>query len=124
MIRVLDLQRSIDFYAQAFGLELSEQFEFDDFTLAYMRNEENDFELELTVNRGRTDAYGHDDGYGHLAVCVDNCQAEHKRLVDLELRPGALKEFHRDGALMARFFFMVDPDGYKIEVLERHGRYR
>ena len=35
-----------------------------------------------------------------------------------------IKEFHRDGGLMARFFFIQDPDGYKIEVLQRHGRYR
>ena len=40
----------------------------------------------------------------------------------LEVNP--IKEFHRDGALMARFFFVQDPDGYRIEVLQRHGRYR
>ena len=38
--------------------------------------------------------------------------------------PGEIKEFHRDGALMAKFFFVQDPDGYKIEVLQKHGRYR
>ena len=38
--------------------------------------------------------------------------------------PADIKEFHRDGGLMARFFFVQDPDGYKIEVLQRHGRYR
>ena len=41
----------------------------------------------------------------------------------LGLQPADIKEFHRDGGLMARFF-VQDPDGYKIEVLERHGRYR
>ncbi len=39
------------------------------------------------------------------------------------LNPTDVKEFHRDGALMAKFFFLQDPDGYKIEVLQRHGRY-
>ena len=38
--------------------------------------------------------------------------------------PQPIKEFHRDGGLIARFFFLQDPDGYKIEVLQRHGRYR
>jgi lactoylglutathione lyase len=38
--------------------------------------------------------------------------------------PADIKEFHRDGALLARFFFISDPDGYKIEVLQRHVRYR
>ena len=42
----------------------------------------------------------------------------------LGLNPGKIVEFNRDGALLARFFFMTDPDGYKIEVLQRHGRYK
>ena len=40
------------------------------------------------------------------------------------MEPADIKEFYRDGGLMARFFFVQDPDGYKIEVLQRHGRYR
>jgi lactoylglutathione lyase len=124
MIRVLDLQRSIGFYAQALGLELFEQLEFDEFTLVYLRNEENDFELELTLNRGRSEPYRHNDGYGHLAVCVEDCRAERERLAGIGLQPGEVKEVYHNGALTARFFFIVDPDGYKIEVLERHGRYR
>ena len=40
------------------------------------------------------------------------------------LEPGEIKEFFRHGSLMARFFFVQDPDGYKIEVLQRHGRYQ
>lgn len=124
MIRVLDLQRSIDFYARALGLAVADRFDFDGFALVYLRNGENDFELELTLNRGRTEPYGHGDGYGHLAVCVEDCRAERERLTGLGFNPGEVKEFNRDGALMARFFFVQDPDGYKIEVLERHGRYR
>jgi lactoylglutathione lyase len=124
MIRVLDLARSIDFYDRALGLKVYEQFEFDDFTLVYLRNEENEFELELTLNKGRTEPYRHGDGYGHIAVCVENCRAERERLASIGLQPGEVKEFHRDGALMARFFFIQDPDGYKVEVLEKHGRYR
>ena len=38
--------------------------------------------------------------------------------------PRKLVEFNRDGALFARFFFVKDPDGYEIEVMQRHGRYR
>lgn len=124
MIRVLDLQRSIDFYDRALGLSVAQRFDFDDFALVYLRNAENDFELELTLNLGRTEPYRHGDGYGHLAVCVDDCRAERERLAGLGLGPGEVKEFRRDGTLMARFFFVEDPDGYKIEVLERYGRYR
>ena len=57
-------------------------------------------------------------------MCVDDVAAEHARFEKEGFEPNPVKEFHRDGALMARFFFVQDPDGYKIEVLERHGRYR
>ena len=123
MVRVLDLERSIDFYRKAFGLDVADHFDFDGFALVYLRNDETDFEIELTLNKDRTEPYTHGDGYGHVAVCVDDCASEHARMKDLGLAPKDIKEFHRDGALMARFFFMEDPDGYQIEVLERHGRY-
>lgn len=124
MIRVLDLDRSIDFYDKAFGLKVADRFDFDGFALVYLRNDENDFEIELTWNEGQAEPYSHGSGYGHVAVCVDDATAEHARFVSLGLEPNDVKEFHREGSLMARFFFVQDPDGYKIEVLERHGRYQ
>ncbi|HUC17076.1 MAG TPA: VOC family protein [Acetobacteraceae bacterium] len=124
MIRVLDLERSIAFYADAFGLAVADRYDFPDFTLVYLRDAESGFEVELTLNKGRTEPYSHGDGYGHLAVAVDDVAAEHARFASHGLNPNPIREFHRDGALMARFFFVQDPDGYKIEVLQRHGRYR
>ncbi len=124
MIRVLDLEKSIAFYDQAFGLKIADQFDFDDFTLVYLRNAEIDFEIELTLNKGRTEPYSHGDGYGHIAVCIDDCASERQRIAELGMKPTDVTEFNRDGELMARFFFVQDPDAYKIEVLERHGRYR
>ena len=123
MIRVLDLDKAVSFYDKAFGLKVADKFDFDDFTLVYLRNDENDFEIELTLNKGQTEPYTHGDGYGHIAVCVDDCHAERSRMTKLGFKPNDVKEFNRDGELMARFFFVQDPDGYKIEVLEKHGRY-
>lgn len=123
MIRVLDLDRAIAFYNRAFGLKVADRYDFPDFALVYLSNPENDFEVELTLNKGRTEPYTHGDGYGHLAVSVDDVAATHARFESLGIKPNPIKEFHRDGALMARFFFVQDPDGYKIEVLERRGRY-
>ena len=124
MIRVLDERKSVDFYNRAFGLDVADRFGFDGFTLIYLRNVENDFEIELTVNHDQEQQYTHGDGYGHIAVCVDDLDAEHSRIEGLGYAPTAIKEFYRDDALMARFFFLTDPDGYKIEVLMRHGRYQ
>lgn len=124
MIRVLDLDRSVDFYDKAFGMKVADRFDFDGFALVYLRNDENDFEIELTWNEDQAEPYSHGDGYGHVAVCVDDANAEHARFESLGLAPNDVKEFNREGSLMARFFFVQDPDGYKIEVLERHGRYQ
>ena len=124
MVRVRDEAGSVDFYRQAFGLEVADRFDFDDFTLVYLRNPEADFEVELTVNKGRSEPYQHGDGYGHVAFAVDDLDTEHMRFKNLGFQPNDSKEFHRDGGLMARFFFVQDPDGYKLEVLQRHGRYR
>lgn len=124
MIRVLDEARSVDFYDRAFGLEVDTRLDFDSFTLVYLRNPENDFELELTINKGRTEPYELGDGYGHIAMVVDDLDAEHARFTEAGFAPRKIVEFERDGGLLARFFFVADPDGYQIEVMQRHGRFR
>ena len=124
MIRVLEEARSVDFYAEAFGLAVAERLDFETFTLVYLSNAESEFELELTINKGRTEPYQLGDGYGHFAVSVDDLDTEHARITERGLAPGKIVEFNRDGGLLARFFFITDPDGYKIEVLQRHGRYK
>jgi lactoylglutathione lyase len=124
MIRVLDEARSVAFYDKAFGLKIAERLDFPDFTLVYLSNAETPFEVELTVNKGRASAYELGDGYGHVAVSVDDLEAEHARFEAEGLAPRKIVEFNRDGGLFARFFFVEDPDGYKIEVLQRRGRFK
>ena len=124
MIRVMDEARSVAFYQNAFGMEIADRYPFDGFTLVYLRTPEDDFELELTINHNRTEPYTLGTGYGHIAFVVPDLAAEHARFTQAGLNPEPVKEFHRDGTLMARFFFVTDPDGYRIEVLQRHGRYR
>jgi lactoylglutathione lyase len=124
MIRVLDEARSVAFYEKAFGLGIGDRYVFESFTLVYLSNAETPFEVELTINHGRTEPYELGAGYGHIAFVVDALEAEHARMTAAGIKLNPIKEFHREGALMARFFFVEDPDGYKIEVLQRHGRYR
>ncbi|GAB5095692.1 VOC family protein [Caballeronia sp. LP006] len=125
MIRVQDLDRSLRFYQNALNLETAHRLDFPDFTLVYLRNDETDAEIELTWNKGRAEPYTHGDGYGHVAVSVADAKAERERLIELGMTPNDLREFRDDdGALIARYFFIQDPDGYKIEVLERHGHYQ
>jgi catechol 2,3-dioxygenase-like lactoylglutathione lyase family enzyme len=86
-------------------------------------NPEDDFEIELTHNHDRTTPYTHGDGYGHYAFSTDDLDAMHGELTELGYTPTPIKEFRKDDALIARFFFVQDPDGYKIEVLQRGGHY-
>ncbi|GBQ36609.1 lactoylglutathione lyase [Gluconacetobacter azotocaptans] len=119
MIRVRDEAASLAFYAQAFGLAVADRLAFDGFTLIYLSNAEQTFELELTVNHDRDRPYDLGDGYGHLAVSVADVDAEHARLVQAGLSPLPVKQLSLGERVVGRFFFIVDPDGYRIEVLQR-----
>src|ERR1700722_5706638 len=119
MIRVLDETRSVAFYGRAFGLQVADRFAFDGFTLVYLRGPEDDFELELTINHDRTAPYPLGEGYGHLAFVVDDIDGEQARFVREGLDPGVVRELHREGALMAKYFFVNDPDGHRIEILQK-----
>ena len=123
MIRVLDEGRSVEFYRKALGLEVADRLEFDGFTLLYLRAPESPFELELTVNHGRTEPYALGDGYGHLAASVEDLEAEHARLTREGIEPGPIRDMAHKGQPLARFFFITDPDGYRTAVLPRRGRY-
>lgn len=123
MIRVLDEDRSVAFYRDCFGLRVAERLDFENFTLIYLSNDETGTELELTVNKDRTQPYDLGDGYGHVAFSVDDVDALHARLTEAGHAPRKLVDFAPGGEVIARFFFIQDPDGYEIEVLQRGGRY-
>ena len=123
MIRVVDEVKALDFYQRAFGLEVADRFSFPDFALIYLRHPSSPFELELTVNFDRSQPYALGDGYGHLAVVVDDVAAEHARFEREKLSPGPLRDFKHESRTLARFFFVSDPDGYKIEVIQKGGRF-
>ncbi len=123
MIRVLEAERSLRFYETAFGLRIVGRYPFESFELIYLANPESPFEIELTVNKGRTEPYNLGDGYGHAAFAVDDIEAEHRRLTAEGLSPGPVREMPWDGKPFGKFFFITDPDGYKIEVLQRFGRF-
>ncbi len=81
-------------------MEIAERLDFDGFSLVYLRNHENDMELELTWNEGTTEPYTHGTGYGHIAVAVDDLEAEHQKLAELKYNPAEIKEFFREGVLL------------------------
>lgn len=122
MIRVRDEAASCAFYKQAFGLRVAERLAFDDFVLVYLRGDDGPFEVELTINNDQDGPYDLGSGYGHLAVSVDDLDAERARMDAAGIDAEPIKEL-RNGAFTARYFFVTDPDGYAIEVIERGGRF-
>lgn len=123
MIRVLDEQRSLDYYSRAFGLQPADRFDFPSFTLIYLRDPDSPFELELTVNKDRTEPYNLGDGYGHIAFVVDDVEAEHARIKGPGFPVTDPKELKHGDTALAKFFFATDPDGYKIEIIQKGGRF-
>ncbi|MBE0489285.1 MAG: VOC family protein [Halomonas sp.] len=116
MIRVEDLDESIDFYTQKIGLELvsKEDLPGNDATIAFLRDPKSGHEIELTYNHdGRS--YDLGDGYGHMAfdvVSVDDAYEEWKsRGVEFSLTPKTMQNG-------MRIAFAVDPTGYKLELRE------
>jgi lactoylglutathione lyase len=114
-VRVKDLEASLDFYTKAFGFEESRRRDFPDakFTLVYLTLPGDDYELELTYNYDHP-SYDLGDGYGHIAISSDDVEglhAKHKEagfnVTDLKGLPG----------VPPSYYFIIDPDGYKIEVI-------
>jgi lactoylglutathione lyase len=121
MIRVGDLEKSIDFYTRLLGMKLLRRNDYPggEFTLAFVGygDEESHTVLELTHNWGRQEPYEIGTGFGHLAVGVPDIYATCERLagegVKIPRPPGPMKH---GGSVIA---FVEDPDGYKIELIER-----
>ncbi len=120
MLRVGELQRSIDFYTKVLGMTLlrtSENAEYK-YTLAFVGYGSNPehAELELTYNWG-VDKYEMGTAYGHLAISADDivaaCDSVRANGGNVTREPGPVK----GGSTVIAF--VTDPDGYKIELIER-----
>ena len=120
MIRVGNLDRSIDFYTNVLGMQLLRKKDYPDgkFTLAFIGYgpESEQTAIELTYNWD-TDAYDLGNGFGHIALAVDDaaaaCETIRQRGGKVVREAGPMKH----GSTVIAF--IEDPDGYKIELIER-----
>ena len=121
MIRVFDLDKSIDFYTRLMGMKLlrKRDVEAGRYTLAFVGygDEDSAAVIELTHNWDQKEAYASGSGYGHMAIGVEDAYALCDRLakdgVKISRPPGPLKF----GTTVIAF--VEDPDGYKIELIQR-----
>ena len=123
MLRVGNLQRSIEFYTEVLGMRLLRQKEYPKgkFTLAFLGygDEKNHTALELTYNWD-TDHYDPGTGFGHLAIEVDDVYRATEKI-----RAAGGKVIREPGPMNAGttlLAFIEDPDGYQIELLEPKDR--
>lgn len=120
MIRVRDLDRSLDFYTRLLGMSLLRKTDYPggSFTLAFVGygDEGASTVIELTHNWGRQEPYGIGDGFGHLAIGVSDiyglCENLAKDGVTITRPPGPMQH----GTTVIAF--VEDPDGYKIELIQ------
>ncbi len=121
MLRVTDLEKSLNFYCEILGMRLLRRMDFEQgrFTLAFVgyADESEQAVLELTHNWD-TETYELGDAYGHIAIGVDDV---YKTCDDVRDRGGNVV---RDAGPMKGgttvIAFVEDPDGYKIELLQDH----
>jgi lactoylglutathione lyase len=121
MIRVIDLEKSIEFYTNFFNMKLIRKKDFPGgkFTLAFLGYgpEESNTVLELTHNWDQTENYDKGNGWGHIALGVKDiynlCDDLENNGVILKRKPGPMKH---GSTIIA---FIQDPDGYSIELIER-----
>lgn len=118
MIRVKDIEKSLDFYTKLFGMELAEKRRLEDCWLYFLTDKESDQQIELTYN-DETPENGYEigSGFGHFAFGVDSMDEFTKKLNSLGYsylyEPFDLTG---KGSLIA---FIKDPDGYEIELIEK-----
>lgn len=121
MLRVRDLEQSLDFYCNKLGMRLLRRTDYPGgkFTLAFVGygDESDTAVLELTHNWGRTEPYELGTGYGHIALGVSDIYGLCERLqadgVKVPRAPGPMQH----GTTVIAF--LEDPDGYKVELIER-----
>jgi lactoylglutathione lyase len=121
MIRVMDLDKSIDFYTKFFNMQLIRKNDFPGgkFSLAFLGYgpESNNTVLELTFNWEQTETYDKGNGWGHIAIGVEDiynlCDDLENSGLEITRKPGPMKH---GTTLIA---FIKDPDGYIIELIER-----
>ena len=119
--RILNPEKSLDFYAEKLGMKKVGEMHFSDATNYFLAMQEDASEpmLELTHNHDRQEPYDPGDGYSHVAFTVDDLEGTVKRLeeqgVEVALQPKTMTVEGHDYHIA----FVKDPDGYRVELIQR-----
>lgn len=114
-IRVKNLEESLKFYKEGLGLTETRRKDFPEhkFTLVYLSNEANGYEIELTYNYG-AEKYELGNGFSHVAIGVEKLEELRDKHIELGYEVTSLKGLPGE---KPGYYFVTDPDGYKVEVI-------
>ncbi len=117
MLRILDEERSLDFYGRlGFSETARKRVGGDTATVIFLALPGDGDRLELTLNDGRTEPYELGEAYGHIALGVDDLDGTLAELATKGIEPEKPPYMSRPGG--SRICFIRDPDGYRIELVE------
>ena len=115
-IRVMDLEKSLKFYKDAFGLVETRRQDFPEhkFTLVYLSNTPNGYEIELTYNYNPEVPYELGNGFSHIAIGHTDIESLREKHIEMGYEVTDLKGLPGEPP---KYYFVTDPDGYKVEVI-------
>lgn len=118
MIRVSNLEKSLQFYKNVLGFDVVKKLRLEDSTLYYIGNKESgDFQIELTDNDEKTEKYENGNAFGHFAFAANNLEKVEEEMKKLNIEwlyePFVLDEIN------SKIAFLKDPDGNEIELIQQ-----
>ena len=118
MIRVKNIDKSMKFYTELLGLKKTHEIKLEDCILHFLKDDDNDFEIELTQNfENPKEGYQNGNAFGHFAVETQNMDEFDKKLKTMGYtylyEPFVMEE------AKSKIAFVKDPDGNEIEIIEK-----
>lgn len=115
-LRVMDLEASLKFYSEALDLKETGRKDFPEheFTLVFLADETNTYEIELTYNYNPETPYVIGNGFSHLALGVDDLEASREKHEEMGYKVTKLMGLP---GTVPSYYFVTDPDGYDVEII-------
>lgn len=115
-IRVMDLEKSLDFYKNALGLVEVRRSDFpeQEFTLVFLSDKDGYYSLELTYNYNPEKPYVIGNGFSHIALSAVDLEGSRERHKEMGYKVSELSALPGSPP---RIYFVTDPDGYEVEII-------
>lgn len=115
-IRVMDLEKSVKFYKEALGLQETRRSDFPEhkFTLVFLADADNNYEIEITYNYDPEEPYVIGDGFSHFALGVKDLEGSRDEHIKMGYEVTRLMGLPGS---KPGYYFLNDPDGYEIEII-------